>query len=134
MSDSHAHPTPDHGTPGAHDDHAHAHEVEHIKKHLRGYYMVGGTLLVFTLITVALAYVDFPKIFGLHSHSSNFIIGMIVATFKVCLVGAIFMHLKGEKPTIWRFLYFTMFFVLGLFLLSLLHHFDPIWGSSHWTH
>ena len=59
------------------------------------------------------------------------IIGMLVATFKVSLVGAIFMHLKGERPTIWRFLYFTAFFFLGLFLLTWLHWWDPIFGTGY---
>ena len=59
------------------------------------------------------------------------IIGMFVATFKVTLVAAIFMHLKGERPTIWRFLYFTAFFVAGLFLLTALHYGDQIFGTHY---
>jgi hypothetical protein len=55
---------------------------------------------------------------------------MAVATFKVCLVGAIFMHLKGEVSTIWRFLLFTGIFVLGMFLLTLFHWYDPIFGTQ----
>jgi hypothetical protein len=45
-------------------------------------------------------------------------------------VAAIFMHLKGEKAMIWKFLFFTMFFVAGLFLLTLLHYADPIGGHA----
>ena len=56
------------------------------------------------------------------------------ATIKVGFVGAIFMHLKGEKKTIWRPLYFTAFFVLGLFLLTLLHWYDPIFSTLHNEH
>ena len=59
---------------------------------------------------------------------------MIVATIKVGFVAAIFMHLKGEKWTIWKFLLFTMFFVSGLFFLTLLHTADPIFGTTHNTH
>ena len=40
------------------------------------------------------------------------------------------MHLKGEKATVWRFLYFTAFFVTGLFLLTYFHWADPIWGTT----
>lgn len=108
--------------------HDHSHDIEHIRKHLRGYYMVGALLIVFTGITVALSYVDFG------SHAANWIIGMAVATFKVCLVGAIFMHLKGERWTIWQFLLFTLFFVSGLFLLTLFAWVDPIWSTSHTVH
>lgn len=114
-----------HAVEGAHDQ---SHDAEHIAKHLRGYYIVGGILLVFTIITVALSYVDFG------SHAANWIVAMVVATFKVSLVGAIFMHLKGEKATIWRFLFFTGFFALGLFVLTLFHWADPIFSTSHNTH
>ncbi len=107
-------------------DHDHAHDVS---KHVKGYLMVGGLLLVFTLITVALSYVDFDHMFG--GHGWNIIIAMIVATFKAGLVAAIFMHLKGEKWTIWKFLLFTFFFCAGLFLLTLLHWVDPIFGTHH---
>lgn len=123
MSDHHStNPIPTAET--SHDPHL----VEHMSKHIRGYYVVGAVLIVFTLITVGLSYVDFG------SHAANWIIGMAVATFKVCLVGAIFMHLKGERWTIWQFLLFTMFFVTGLFLLTLFAWGDPIWGTQHSVH
>lgn len=105
------------------------HEIEH---HIGLYWKIGGILLLFTVITVALSYVDFDKMF--HGHGWNMKIGMVVAAFKVSLVGAIFMHLKEEKSTIWRFLYFTAFFVMGLFLLFWLAYSDPIFGTHHWTH
>ena len=111
----------------AHGGHGHAHEM-----HLKLYLGIGGTLIAFTIITVWLAYVDFDKLIG--GHGWNIIIAMIVATFKVCLVAAIFMHLKGEKKTIWRFLYFTLFFVAGLFFLTWLHYIDPIYGTNTWKH
>ncbi len=110
----------------------HSHDAEHIAKHLKGYLVVGGILLFFTLITVWLSYVDFDRMFA--KKGANFLIAMIVATFKVSLVGAIFMHLKGEKATIWRFLFFTAFFVTGLFLLTLFAWSDPIWSTNHTTH
>jgi heme/copper-type cytochrome/quinol oxidase subunit 4 len=68
------------------------------------------------------------------SRSRNIIIAMIVATIKVGFVGAVFMHLKGEKKTIWRPLFFTAFFVAGLFLLTLLHWYDPIFSTAHNEH
>jgi caa(3)-type oxidase subunit IV len=125
-TDSHApvHETQDPHAPG-HD----AHEIEH---HIRMYWKVGFILLAFTLITVFLSYVDFDKMFT--GHGWNMKIGLVVATFKVSLVMAIFMHLKEERSTIWRVLYFTFFFVAGLFLLTLLAWWDPIFGTSHWHH
>ena len=127
MSDSHAPVSAEPHGDAAHHDHAHD-----VAKHVRGYLMVGGLLIVLTGVTVGLSYVNFDKMFG--GHGWNMIIGMIVATFKAGLVAAIFMHLKGEKWTIWKFLLFTAFFCAGLFFLTLLHYADPIFGSSHSTH
>ena len=123
MADSHAAPAVDPADPHA----VTAEHVHHIQKHVKGYFYVGGLLFVFTVITVALSYVDFDKFLG--GHGWNMIIGMIVATFKASLVAAIFMHLKCERATIWRFLIFTAIFALGLFLLTWLHEADPIQGT-----
>jgi len=128
MSESHAPAITAESAVAPH-DHGHAHDVS---KHIRGYLIIGALLLVFTGITVALAYVDFDKMLG--GRNWNIIIAMIVATFKAGLVAAIFMHLKGEKWTIWKFLLFTAFFCAGLFFLTLLHYIDPIFGTTHSTH
>ena len=128
MSASHSHsPTP--GGAG-HDANGHdqAAEAAHIAAHIGGYIKVGVGLLVLTGITVGLSYVDFG------SRQMNIIVGMIVATIKASMVAAIFMHLKGEKMTIWRFLIMTAIFVLGLFMLTLLTHSDPVSGTSYSTH
>ena len=99
--------------PREHEEYAH-----NIQKHVRGYLMVGATLLTFTAITVALSYVNFgaPK--------ANIAVAMLVATFKAGLVAAIFMHLAAEKRLIYRILIFTGFFVLGLFWLIFLAWYD----------
>ncbi|MEA3188840.1 MAG: cytochrome c oxidase subunit [Chthoniobacter sp.] len=97
--------------PHAHHDHG---------KHLKLYLGIGGALFACTAITVWLSYVDFG------SSRANFIVAMIVATIKAGLVGAIFMHLLSERWTIYRVLLLTGFFVLGLFLLTLLAFHNPI--------
>lgn len=100
-----------------------AHPGEHahdISKHVRAYVLVGVLLLTFTLITVFLSYVDFGSL------RANIVIALIVATFKASLVAAIFMHLTSEKWTIYRFLIFTVFFAVGLFVLTWLAYIDPI--------
>jgi cytochrome c oxidase subunit 4 len=125
MSDHHS----AHGAPqnsGAAVDHSH--EAAHIAAHIGAYLKVGIGLLILTGVTVALSYVDFG------SRANNIIVGMIVATFKASLVAAIFMHLKGEKMTIWKFLIFTCIFAAGLFFLTYLAHSDPISGTSHSSH
>ncbi len=117
-----------HEGPGAHGAHGGlSEEAAHIAAHVRSYIIIGAILLVLTVVTVGLSYVDFG------SHSSNIVVGMIVATVKAGLVAAIFMHLKGEKMTIWRFLIMTAFFAVGLFMLTLLSHSDPIPGSTYST-
>jgi caa(3)-type oxidase subunit IV len=99
----------------AHNDHAHD-----VSKHIRLYLGIGLALGILTIVTVALAYVDFG------SDKANIIVAMIVATFKAGLVAAIFMHLSSEKWTIYRVLIMTVFFAIGLFALSLLAFYDPI--------
>ena len=120
MSDSHDHDKKI--TQGSEPGHA-AHDM-----HLGLYIGVGVFLLVATALTVGLSYADFG------TRKANFIVAMALATVKVGFVGAIFMHLKGEKWTIWKFLLFTFFFCTGLFLLTLLHTSDPIFGTTHSVH
>jgi len=126
MADSHASHTVATGHSKSAQDHAH--DAAHVAKHTMMYLLVGGTLIVFTGITVWLSYWD------LGSRKWNIIVAMIVATFKAGLVAAIFMHLKGERITIWRFLIFTAIFVTGLFMLTGLHEADPIMGTQHTVH
>ena len=117
-------PAHGHGSAG----HGHGNYLHHV----RPYLLVGAALFLFTGVTVGLSYVDFDHIFG--SHGMNMKIGLTVATFKVCLVGAWFMHLKSEKGNIWRPLIFTFIFVTGLFLLFLLAYIDPIHSTSFTEH
>ena len=126
MSESHDHGK--HDAPAApHEAAAHGGHTHH-DMHLGLYLGVGGFLLVATAVTVWLSYVDFG------SRNRNIIVALALASVKVGFVGAIFMHLKGEKWTIWKFLLFTAFFVTGLFMLTLLHYSDPVFGTSHNTH
>jgi len=97
-----------------------AESPEEVQKHMKAYTAVGAALLVFTVITVAVTYVDFG------SHAINVGVGLAIATFKAGLVAYIFMHLNHERPMIYRILVFTFFFVAGMFLLFLLAHSDPI--------
>ena len=102
-------------------EHGHdGHDAHDIAKHLKTYWAVGAILLVFTGITVGLSYVNFG------TQKANVAVAMIVATIKVCFVGAVFMHLSSEKSAIYRILIFTFFFVLGLFWLTYLAWYDPI--------
>ena len=119
-------------SPVEHETEEYAHEVH---AHVTEYLMVGGLLLAFTLITVALSYVDFGVVLSHLFHTNlsegqgrkaNVTVALLVATFKAGLVAAIFMHLAAEKRLIYRVLIFTGFFVLGLFWLTYLAWYDPI--------
>lgn len=123
MSHSHSGHTAPNGSPSDH-----SHDAEHIAAHVGAYIKVGAALLILTGVTVGLSYVDFG------SHANNIIIGMIVASVKAGLVASIFMHLKGEKITIWRFLIMTTLFAIALFALTYFAHSDPISGTSHNHH
>ena len=141
MSDSHSSTTQDPHAPAA--AAAHADEHHDFWAHCKLYLWIGGILCAFTGITVFLAYVNFAEIglfrslfgiFGIRDNHINIVVGMIVATFKVSLVAAVFMHLKGEVKTVWRPIWFTLFFVTGLFLLTIFAFFDPIFSSLHAHH
>jgi caa(3)-type oxidase subunit IV len=101
--------------PAEHEEYAH-----NVQKHVKGYLLVGAVLIVCTALTVGLSYVNFG------SQKANIVVAMLLAAFKVGLVGAIFMHLAAEKKLIYRVLIFTGFFVLGLFWLTYLAWYNPI--------
>src|SRR6476646_1140051 len=101
--------------PAEHEEYAH-----NVQKHVKGYLLVGVALIFCTALTVGLSYVNFG------SQKANIAVAMLLAAFKVSLVGLIFMHLAAEKRLIYRVLVFTGFFVLGLFLLTYLAWYNPI--------
>jgi len=116
--------------PAEHEEYAHG-----VQQHVNRYLMVGGLLLFFTLLTVALSYVDFGGFFSWLFHVQispqngsklNIAVAVLVAAFKASLVGLIFMHLAAEKRLIYRVLIFTGLFVLGLFWLTFLAWYDPV--------
>jgi caa(3)-type oxidase subunit IV len=93
---------------------------QEIQKAVRKILWIGAILVVFTVITVALSYVELP------SHSWNLIVGMIVATFKAALVALVFMHLNHEAKLIYKILAFTTVFALAIFLLIYFTSLDPL--------
>jgi caa(3)-type oxidase subunit IV len=93
---------------------------QEIQKAVRKILWIGVILIVFTVITVALSYVELP------SHSWNLIVGMIVATFKAALVALVFMHLNHESKLIYKILAFTTVFALAIFLLIYFSSTDPL--------
>ena len=72
-----------------------SHSAEDIRAHVRTYIIVFATLLVLTLITVAISYLDL-------SVGPAVILALVVASVKGSLVAIFFMHLKGEvRSVVW---------------------------------
>ncbi len=93
-------------------DASHEHDHEHIRKHIRAYLVVGVLLLVFTGLTVSLAFVDYGG-----NEAIEVGIALLLATLKSGLVAYIFMHLNSEKPLIYRIMLFTIIFFVALLVL-----------------
>ena len=119
-------------SPVEHETEEYAHEV---RRHVREYLMVGGTLLLFTAITVALSYVNFGWVLSHLFHTNlsegqgrkaNVAVALLVATFKAGTRRRDLHALAAEKRLIYRVLIFTGFFVFGLFWLTYLAWYDPI--------
>ena len=100
-----------------HNDHD---SPEYLAKQSKQIWKVGILLLVATCITWLVAFYDFG------SRGRNIGIGLGIAVIKASLVGLIFMHLKSERGMIYKFLVFTVVFVLGLFCLTYMHFADPL--------
>jgi len=83
-----------------------------IAKHIRGYLIIGGTLLIGTVLTVLASYVDL-------GHHWNIVLALVIASVKASLVALFFMHLISERTMIYAVLAFTAFFFVGLMFLTL---------------
>jgi len=108
MTHEHDH---DHGDAhhGGHDD-----SPEGIRKEIRRYLLVLGSLAVLTLVTVGISYLKLPT-------WQAVALGLLVATIKGSLVAAFFMHLISERKLIFGVLLFTVFF-FGMLMWGPWHH------------
>ncbi|MGE0392738.1 MAG: cytochrome C oxidase subunit IV family protein [Vicinamibacterales bacterium] len=97
------------------DDHA-----ADIDKHVRVYITVFVALMVLTLVTVAISYLDL-------SVPMAVTLALIVATIKGSLVACYFMHLISEKKLILAVLALTVVFFAVLLALPVLTHSDGFW-------
>ena len=81
-----------------------------IDKHVRIYIMVFVTLMVLTLVTVAVSYLHLPV------HQA-IVVALLIAGIKGTLVACYFMHLISEKKLIYTVLVLTVFMFLVLLLV-----------------
>jgi cytochrome c oxidase subunit 4 len=89
--------------------------------------MVGGALLVFTVITVAANLVHLPV-------AAAIVVALIIASMKASMVAAVFMHLSHEKRWVYGSLALTAVFFVVLMLLPIFTTMDTIatpTGAAH---
>jgi cytochrome c oxidase subunit 4 len=89
---------------------------------VRGYLTVFGALLVLTLVTVAVSYLQLPR-------TETVALGLAIATAKATLVAMFFMHLKGERPWVTWTLALTAFLFVGLIGALLYSEADHLFGA-----
>jgi len=87
-----------------------ASDVEAIRKQTRTYIGVFVTLMIMTILTVAVSYFHLPVAVAI-------LIALIIASFKGSLVAAFFMHLSHERKVIYWLLLLTVVFFLALMFI-----------------
>ena len=100
-----------------------SHDVHDIKKEVRGYLIVFGALLFFTVVTVGVSYLHL-------SLPQAITLALIIATIKAGLVASYFMHLISEKVLIYIVLLMAAGAVICMVLLFLAGYYDPIRGTQ----
>jgi caa(3)-type oxidase subunit IV len=101
-----------------HTDHG-GHSEHDVRSHLRTYWMIGGALYVFTIITVAVNQVHLAIPLAVT-------VALIVATIKGSMVASVFMHLNNEKRWIYGSLLLTAFFFAAMITITTLTLADTI--------
>ena len=79
----------------------------------------GGSLMVFAGITTAICWSPGST----HTH---IVAALCIAAVQIFFQVFYMMHLKSERGIIFKFLVFTCFFVMALFVLTHLHESDPL--------
>ena len=97
-------------------------EAAHDAVHVRGYLAVFGALLVLTMVTVGVSYLDLPM-------TPTVVIAVAIASLKAALVAMFFMHLKGERPLVYWSLGLTAVLFVALFAFVLWSEGDHLFGT-----
>ena len=98
------------------------HDHADIDRHVRVYIIVFVTLMVLTIVTVAISRVHLPV-------KTAVALALFVATIKGSLVACYFMHLISEKKLILAVLALTIAFFVPLLALPVLTH-----ANGYWIH
>jgi caa(3)-type oxidase subunit IV len=99
---------------------------EAIKKHIKLYLLIGVILFICTVLTVAVAKLEFLDFGERGFDGTDATIGLLIATFKATLVALIFMHLNHEKKMIYWLFGCGLFFGFCLMAIFGFAFSDPI--------
>src|SRR5262249_40559801 len=105
-------------------------DPESIRKHTKMYWMIGGALFGFTVVTVAVNQVHLAIPLAIT-------VALIIAALKGAMVASIFMHLSAEKRWIYGALLLTLAFFIVLMSVPLFTTLDNIGTptvSPHQSH
>jgi cytochrome c oxidase subunit 4 len=94
-----------------------ASDAESIQKQTKAYIVVFVTLMVMTILTVAVSYFHLPV--GL-----AILVALVIASFKGSLVASVFMHLSHERKVIYWVLLLTVIFFIALMAIPSLSQWD----------
>lgn len=86
------------------------------------YLAVFGALLVLTVVTVAVSYVEM-------STTPTVLLALAIASVKASLVAMFFMHLKGERPMVYWSLGLTAVLFVSLLAFVLWSEGDHLTGT-----
>ena len=89
---------------------------------VRGYLAVFGALMVLTVVTVGVSYLDLSTL-------ATVLVALTIATAKASLVAMFFMHLKGERPMVYWPLGLTAVLFVALFGFLLWSEGDHLFGT-----
>jgi len=102
-------------------DHAMSdHHAADIDRHVKVYITVFVALMVLTLVTVGISYLEL-------SVPVAIAVAMLVATIKGTLVASYFMHLLTEKKLILAVLVLTVAFFVVLLFVPVITHSNGFW-------
>ena len=99
-----------------------ASSTEEVRKHLKTYYIVFGSLAVLTVVTVAVTFLELPIAMAIA-------VAMLIALVKGSLVASFFMHLVSERGIIFWILALCVFLFLVLLLVPSLILFEPDYSN-----
>lgn len=100
---------------------------EEIKKHVKLYMLIGVILFICTVLTVAVAKIEFLDFGERGFDAIDMVIGLLIATVKATLVALIFMHLNHEKKMIYLLFGIGIFFGICLMAITGFSFSDPIY-------